>query len=79
MDEQELKELMLKESEEFRRLFEEHQSYEKRLDFYKSKAILTEEEKLEEKEIKKRKLAIKSRMYGMMEEFRKSHPATRQS
>ncbi len=75
MDEKELKELLLKESEEFRKLFKEHQAYERKLDLYKSKTILTEEEKLEEKELKKRKLALKDRMYGIMEEFRKSHPA----
>ena len=77
MNEKELKELLLKENEEFRKLFNEHQSCEKRLDLYKSKHILTEKEKLEEKELKKRKLSLKDRMYGIMEEFRKSHPAAR--
>ena len=77
MDEQELKERMLKENKEFRRLFEEHQSFDKKLERLKSKSILTEEEKLEEKELKKRKLALKDRMYWMMAEFRKSNPAGR--
>lgn len=72
MDERELKELLVRENEEFRKLFEEHQSYEKKLDGMKSKNFLTEEERLEEKELKKRKLILKDRMYMMMAEFRKS-------
>ncbi|MBM3285618.1 MAG: DUF465 domain-containing protein [Candidatus Aminicenantes bacterium] len=77
MDEKELKERMLRENEEFRNLFKQHQSFEKKLELLKSKSILTEEEKLEEKELKKRKLALKDRMYWMMAEFRKSNPAAR--
>jgi uncharacterized protein YdcH (DUF465 family) len=72
MDERALKELLLKENAEFRRLREEHQGCEKRLDDLKQKSFLTEEEKLEERELKKRKLALKDRMYLMMAEFRKT-------
>ncbi len=77
MNEKELKERLLLENEEFKKLYEEHQAYERKLNLYKIKTILTEEEKLEEKELKKRKLALKDRMYGIMEEFRKSHPIAR--
>lgn len=73
MDEKELKELLIRENAEFKRLYEEHQSYEKKLGSFADKSFLTEEEKLEEREIKKRKLALKDRMYVMMAEFRKSH------
>jgi uncharacterized protein YdcH (DUF465 family) len=73
MDEKQLKQLLLKENQEFRRLYEEHQSYEKKLEKFKSKSFLTEEEELEERELKKRKLALKDRMYLLMAEFRKSH------
>jgi uncharacterized protein YdcH (DUF465 family) len=72
MDESELKELLLKKNQKFKRLHDEHQSYEKKLELFKAKGFLTEEEKLEEREIKKRKLAIKDRMYLLMEQFRKS-------
>jgi len=72
MDEKQLKELMLRESKEFKKLYEEHQSYEKKLERFKDKSFLTEEEKLEERELKKRKLALKDRMYLLMAEFRKS-------
>jgi uncharacterized protein len=70
MGENELKELLLKENEEFRKLHEEHQSCEKKLEIFKGKSFLTEDEKLEEREIKKRKLALKDRMYALMNQFR---------
>lgn len=72
MDEAEIKKLLLKQSKEFKRLYDEHQSHEKRLEFLKAKGFLTEEEKLEEREVKKLKLALKDRMYRLMEQYRKS-------
>lgn len=72
MEEKELKELMLEKSDEFRKVFKQHQKYEKELEKFKEKSFLTEEEKLKEKELKKKKLASKDRMYFMMIEFRKS-------
>ena len=72
MLENELKELMLKENKEFKRVYEQHQQYDKELDKFREKAFLTEEEKLEEKELKKKKLVLKDKMYWMMEEFRRS-------
>jgi hypothetical protein len=72
MDERELKEQMLRESPEFKRLFQEHQSYEKKLDDLTKKSFLSEDERIEERELKKRKLALKDRMYLLMSEFRKA-------
>jgi uncharacterized protein YdcH (DUF465 family) len=72
MNEKALKELLLRENADFRRLHEEHQVCEKRLKDLQAKSFLTEEEKLEERELKKRKLALKDRMYLMMAEFRKT-------
>jgi uncharacterized protein YdcH (DUF465 family) len=76
MDEKELKELLLKENEDFKKLYQEHQSCDKKLKTFMAKSFLTEEDELEVKELKKRKLALKDRMYLMMAEFRKSKPAT---
>lgn len=72
MREEELKELLLKESEEFRKANKLHQQYEKKLDKLKSKSFLTETEKQEEKELKKKKLILKDKMYFLMSEYKKS-------
>ena len=72
MEEKELKELLLKENEEFKKAYNKHQQHERKLEKFKKKSFLTEEEKLEEKELKKKKLALKDRMYYLMTEYRKS-------
>lgn len=72
MDENQLKELLLSESSEFKKIYQEHQSCKKKLELFKSKSFLTEEEKLEEKELKKQKLSLKDKMYRLMAEYRKS-------
>ncbi len=72
MDEKALKELMLNENADFRRLHDDHQACEKRLEGLQGKSFLNEEEKLEVRELKKRKLALKDRMYQMMAESRKA-------
>jgi uncharacterized protein len=66
MDENELKALLARENPDFRRLLEDHKSCEDALDGLKAKPFLTEAESLEEKALKKRKLALKDRMYQMM-------------
>ena len=72
MREKELKERLLKENEEFRKANRLHQQYEKKLDKLKAKNFLTEAEKLQEKEMKKKKLALKDKMYYLMIEYKKS-------
>jgi hypothetical protein len=72
MEEKELKDLLAKESPDFKRAFEEHQRYEKALETLSAKPFMTDEEELEEKELKKKKLILKDRMYQMMFEYRKS-------
>ncbi|UCE20691.1 MAG: DUF465 domain-containing protein [Candidatus Aminicenantes bacterium] len=72
MREKELKEQLLKESEEFKKANQLHQQYEKKLDKLKAKNYLTEAEKQEEKELKKKKLALKDKMYYLMIEYKKS-------
>ncbi len=72
MREEEIKALLLKKNREFREANRLHQQYEKKLEKLKSKNFLTEAEKMEEKELKKKKLALKDRMYYMMTEYNKS-------
>ena len=73
MEEKELKEIMLKQSQEFRKTYLEHQKCEKALAELTKKNFLSDEDKLREKELKKKKLALKDKMYYMMIEYRKSH------
>ncbi len=72
MDEQTLKDLLMREDPAFRKLHEEHQSCEEALEKLRRKASLSAAEELEEKALKKRKLALKDRMYLMMESHRRS-------
>jgi len=72
MREEELKKLLLKENEEFRKANKLHQQYEKKLEKLKAKSYLTESEKQEEKELKKKKLILKDKMYFLMSEYKKS-------
>jgi len=72
MDEQRLKEFLILRDAEFRKLYEEHQNQDEKLKTYEAKSHLSEAERLEEREIKKTKLALKDRMYRMMADYRKS-------
>lgn len=51
-----------REDEDFRKWKREHRRYEKRLAELADKAVLTPDEELEEKQLKKRKLNLKDRM-----------------
>lgn len=69
MDETQLKDKLLKESEEFQTVFSEHRDCEAELAKLQKKAYLSENETLREKELKKKKLALKDRMYRLMSEY----------
>jgi uncharacterized protein YdcH (DUF465 family) len=66
MDEQALKELLLKENAEFRRAHDDHQACEKALDALRGKAHLSPADVDEERALKKTKLALKDQMYRLM-------------
>jgi uncharacterized protein len=66
MDENELKELLARKNPDFRRALEEHRACETALEGLRAKPFLTDAETLEVKELKKRKLALKDRMYQLM-------------
>ena len=67
----ELREQLLKENAEYRRLSAEHQSYDDQLEGLSNKHFLSEEEKLQEKTLKKKKLMLKDQMYLMVQKIRK--------
>jgi uncharacterized protein YdcH (DUF465 family) len=73
--EAELREQLLKENAEYRRLATEHQSYDNQLEGLTNKHFLSEEEKLREKMLKKKKLMLKDQMYSMVQRYRKEMAA----
>ncbi len=55
---------------EFRRLHEEHRHHEERLELLAAKTRLSEDEEIEEKRLKKEKLALKDRMEAIARHHR---------
>ncbi len=64
------KDELLSNSEEFRRLAQEHTQYSQRLDSLTQKRYLSEDEKLEEVRLKKLKLRLKDQMESIEREYR---------
>ena len=67
-----LKAELIKTDDEFRRLYEEHQQYEKRLNEINQKSLLSEEDETEEKRIKLHKLTLKDHMEQILRAHRES-------
>jgi uncharacterized protein YdcH (DUF465 family) len=67
---------LLAQSEEYRRLDEQHHQYESRLVALTGKAVLNDEEQVEETTLKKKKLQVKDRMEAIARQARASeaHP-----
>jgi len=72
MGEEELKELLIKENDEFKKAYQRHQKCEKELENLKKKDFQTEQDRLKQKELKKKKLALKDKMYVIMTNYKKS-------
>jgi uncharacterized protein YdcH (DUF465 family) len=64
--EEELIRQHLAHDDELRSLYEEHQTLKAKLQEYRSKPYLSNDEELEEKRIQKRKLASKDRMMAIL-------------
>ncbi|WP_291322455.1 DUF465 domain-containing protein [Desulfonatronospira sp.] len=58
------------EDEELKRLWENHQMFEKQLERYENKHFLTPSEEMEVKDIKKKKLAGKTRLHALLEKYK---------
>jgi uncharacterized protein len=69
--ETELREQLLRDNAEYRRLADEHQSYDVELENLSNKHFLNAEEQLQEKTLKKKKLLLKDQMYSMVQQIRK--------
>lgn len=68
--EADLREQLLREDVEYRRLAAEHKSYDSQLESLASKHYLSEEDKLRERTLKKKKLLLKDQMYSMIQKIR---------
>jgi hypothetical protein len=62
MSQYDLREELLGTDDEYRRLFEEHQEYERRLEELSAKTLPSQDDEIAEKRIKLHKLALKDRM-----------------
>ena len=73
MSDEEIKEVLGRENEEFKTLQEEHQSLKAGLTKLKDKVYLTPEEEADKAGMKKLKLAKKDRMAELIREYKHSH------
>lgn len=64
---------LLTNHDEFRKLAQEHSQYAQRLDSLIQKRFLSEDEKLEEVRLKKLKLRLKDQMEAIEQAFRRDH------
>lgn len=65
-----IRDLLVKENNEFKRLHDQHQNYERRLDQLTKRSYLTTDEEFEISELKKKKLNLKDQMFAIIENYR---------
>ena len=68
-----VRDALLAENDQFRKLVTEHSQYSQRLDSLTQKRFLSEDEKIEEVRLKKLKLRLKDQMEHLEREFRRSN------
>jgi uncharacterized protein YdcH (DUF465 family) len=68
-----VRDVLIKENQAFRELIQQHQSYEKRLTELAQLTYPSDEELLEETNLKKKKLLLKDEIYLMMQSYSRSH------
>ncbi|MDR0842634.1 MAG: DUF465 domain-containing protein [Acidobacteriota bacterium] len=67
----EIRERLMQDDAEFRKSAAEHQTYDQQLAEMDAKHFLTEDETLELKTLKKKKLALKDQLYAAVQKYRK--------
>jgi uncharacterized protein len=65
-----IKEHLLQSNEDFRRLAQKHHQYDEQLEKLVHKLHLSEEERIEEVNLKKKKLHVKDQMEMMIQKYR---------
>jgi uncharacterized protein YdcH (DUF465 family) len=71
MEEDEIKEVLIRQDEAFRQLYQRHQEIEQALSKLKGQGPLTASEELAEKELKKKKLKLKDEIYRRIVIYKK--------
>lgn len=66
-DLQALKEQLIREDEGFQQLYQEHQDCERQLAEISQKAFLSQEDEIQEKQIKVHKLRLKDEMHSLLQ------------
>ena len=64
-----VKEYLLSENEEFRRLARKHRELDERISVLSGRFLLSDEEKFEESTLKKKKLALKDKMADFVRRY----------
>ena len=72
-EEPNFRERLLKQNEEYRRLDQQHHEYESLLVQFTEKAVLSDDEQVEETTLKKRKLQVKDLMEAIARKMREDH------
>jgi uncharacterized protein len=70
--EQDIVSQLMATSDEYRRLADEHSSFDHRLEELAHRRFPSQEEQLEEARLKKKKLHIKDRMYDLIREYQQA-------
>ncbi len=73
LSDEQVKEILYKENNEFKQLKDKHASFEARLQELLKKSRLSSDEELELHNIKKQKLILKDKMYEMIREYREKN------
>ena len=69
-----VRESLLAGNDEYRRLDQQHHEFESRLSALADKAVLNNDEQVEETTLKKRKLQVKDKMEAIARQVRAAHP-----
>ena len=76
LDLQHVKEHLMATNEEFSRLVREHSNFERKLEDLNQRSYLTEAEKIEEINLKKRKLSLKDQMERIIQHYKSTGYST---
>ncbi len=68
---EEIRDRLIQTNEQFRRLVEQHSTFDAELSQLSQKPYLTEQDQLREIELKKRKLRVKDEMERILQEYRR--------